>query len=106
MESSRKTYELATQRLVSFLDEVTAALQSTSPHHRKLVENTKAEVSKVARRARAHQKRFSMESSMSGVSLMSRAESMPGQYKCPLAHRVLFFNQSPLSFCFQSRFES
>ena len=87
MESSRKTYELATQRLVSFLDEVTAALQSTSPHHRKLVENTKAEVSRVARRARAHQKRFSMESSVSGMSLMSRAESMPGTYEQLLYER-------------------
>ena len=42
MESSRKTYELATQRLVSFLDEVTSALQSTSPGHQKLINATKA----------------------------------------------------------------
>ncbi len=29
MESSRRTYEMATQRLVTFLDEVTSALQAT-----------------------------------------------------------------------------
>lgn len=91
MESSRKTYEMATQRLVTFLEEVTTALQYTSPAHRKLIESTKAEVSRVARRAsRAvatghtiHRtrgpvgKRLSLDSSTQG-GVMFRAESMPG----------------------------
>lgn len=76
MESSRKTYELATQRLVSFLDEVTTALQTTSPAYKRFVESTRAEVSRVARRARqtseAANKRHSID------SFISRAESMPG----------------------------
>ncbi len=86
MNSSRKTYELATQRLVSFLDEVTTALQATSPAHRRLVENTKAEVSKVARRAnRAANhgqltKRMSLDSAIRPGGVMSRAESMPGKH--------------------------
>ena len=86
MESSRKTYEEATQRLVSFLEQVTTVLQGTSPVQRKLLESTRAEVSKVARRARIQgsqpyiqraAKRFSLDS-VSQASLMSRAESMPG----------------------------
>ena len=86
MESSRKTYEEATQRLVSFLEQVTTVLQGTSPVQRKLLESTRAEVSKVARRARIQgsqpylsraAKRFSLDS-ISQNSLMSRAESMPG----------------------------
>ena len=77
MESSRRTYEMATQRLVTFLDEVTSALQATSPQHRKLVESTKAEVSRVARRAQraSANKRLSLDSAS---TLISRAESMPG----------------------------
>ena len=86
MESSRKTYEEATQRLVSFLEQVTTVLQGTSPVQKKLLESTRAEISKVARRARIQgsqpylqraAKRFSLDS-ISQNSIMSRAESMPG----------------------------
>ena len=88
MDRNRKSYVEATDRLVTFLDEVTAALQSTSPIHRKLVESTKAEVSKVARRANAAKsaaaaglginatKRFSLDTH---AMRLAKAESMPGK---------------------------
>ena len=42
MEHNRKSYVEATDRLVSFLDEVTSALQSTShTAHRRLLESTR-----------------------------------------------------------------
>ena len=44
MENSRKSYESATQQLVSFLEHVTTMLQATSPSQRKLFEATKAQV--------------------------------------------------------------
>ena len=85
MESSRKTYEQATNRLVTFLEQVTTVLQGTSPVQRKMLESTRAEVSKVARRARIQGsqaylqrgKRFSIDST-SQNSAISRAESLPG----------------------------
>lgn len=74
MEDSRRTYESATERLVMFLEQVTTMLQATSPSQRKFVESTRAEVSKIAKRAKMqNSKRFSLDSSS-----MFRAESMPG----------------------------
>ena len=43
MENSRKSYESATQQLVSFLEHVTTMLQATSPTQRKLFEATKVQ---------------------------------------------------------------
>ncbi len=73
-DRNRKTYVEATNRLVSFLDEVTNALQSASPIHRKLIESTKAEVSRVAKRAAG--KRLSLDPA---ALRLSKAESMPGK---------------------------
>ncbi len=71
METSRKSYEIATQQLVTFLEQVTTMLQATSPSQRKLFEATKAQVNKVTRSTRH---RLSMDANM------FRAESMPGNY--------------------------
>jgi predicted phage tail protein len=82
MDRNRKSYVEATDRLVSFLDEVTAALQSQSPGHRKLVESTKAEVSRVARKA-ANARLYNGKKQHSldpAVIRISKAESMPGNY--------------------------
>ena len=85
MDRNRKSYVEATDRLVCFLDEVTSALQSTSSGghggtahaHRRLLESTRAEVSRVtaAKRATAA-KRLSLDS----VAMrLAKAESMPGE---------------------------
>ena len=79
MENSRKSYESATQQLVSFLEHVTTMLQATSPSQRKLFEATKAQVLKTTGKNYKH--RFSLghgsNSSQLGDSIF-RAESMPG----------------------------
>ena len=74
MENSRKSYESATQQLVSFLEHVTTMLQATSPSQRKLFEATKAQVLKTTGKNYKH--RFSLGSQV-GDSIF-RAESMPG----------------------------
>jgi len=82
MEDSRRTYESATERLVVFLDQVTSMLQATSPSQRKFVESTRAEVSKIAKRAKMQNtKRISLDS-----NTIFRAESLPGIF---LAHKKL-----------------
>ena len=69
---------------MSFLEQVTSMLQATSPSQRKLVESTRAEISKVARRAaRMQQKRYSLD-----VASMSRAESMPGKFMILLVMKI------------------
>ena len=73
MENSRKSYESATQQLVSFLEHVTTMLQATSPSQRKLFEATKAQVLKTTGKHYKH--RFSLGSINEP---MFRAESMPG----------------------------
>jgi len=74
MEDSRRTYESATERLVVFLEQVTSMLQATSPSQRKFVESTRAEVSKIAKRAKMQTtKRFSLDS-----NTLFRAEKLPG----------------------------
>jgi len=80
METSRRTYEEATNRLVTFLEQVTSVLQggggsqASNPVQRKLMESTRAEISRVARRAKIQNKRLSLDSQ----SIISRTESMPG----------------------------
>ena len=74
MENSRKSYESATQQLVSFLEHVTTMLQATSPAQRKLFEATKAQVLKNTVKNSKH--RYSLGSSF--LDSISRAESMPG----------------------------
>jgi hypothetical protein len=70
MEKSRKSYEMATQQLVTFLEQVTTMLQATSPSQRKMFEATKAQVSNLTKKTRH---RFSLDANM------FRAESMPGK---------------------------
>lgn len=80
MENSRKSYESATQQLVSFLEHVTSMLQATSPSQRKLFEATKAQVLKTT--GKNYKQRFSLGGSSSTSSSgepMFRAESMPGK---------------------------
>ena len=77
METSRRTYEEATQQLVTFLEQVTTVLQGSGPVQRKLMESTRAEISRVARRAKIQSKRLSLDSQ----SIISRTESMPGKVK-------------------------
>jgi len=99
METSRRTYEEATHRLVTFLEQVTTVLQTGSSggnlasmhgglgaQRKQLMESTRAEISRVARRthklqqaaaAAAANKRLSLDSNQSS-SLISRTESMPG----------------------------
>ena len=81
MENSRKSYESATQQLVSFLEHVTTMLQATSPSQRKLFEATKAQVLKTTGKNYKH--RFSLTGSGGGspTEPMFRAESMPGNHK-------------------------
>ena len=74
MENSRKSYESATQQLVSFLEHVTTMLQATSPSQRKLFEATKAQVLKTTGKSYKH--RFSLD-----ANTMFRAESLPGMYE-------------------------
>ena len=83
MENSRKSYESATQQLVSFLEHVTTMLQATSPSQRKLFEATKAQVLKTTGKSYKHSNssssitnnRFSLD-----ANTMFRAESLPGMY--------------------------
>ena len=79
METSRRTYEEATHRLMTFLEQVTSVLQGSGPVQRKLMESTRAEISRVARKAKlqqASQQRLSFDPSHHSV--ISRTESMPG----------------------------
>ena len=81
MENSRKSYESATQQLVSFLEHVTTMLQATSPSQRKLFEATKAQVLKTT--AQGTKNYYKHRFSLSGAGTpdsMFRAESMPGTY--------------------------
>ena len=83
MENSRKSYESATQQLVSFLEHVTTMLQATSPSQRKLFEATKAQVLKTTAQGTKnyYKHRFSLSGSGAGTpDSMFRAESMPGTY--------------------------
>lgn len=73
MENSRKSYESATQQLVSFLEHVTTMLQATSPSQRKLFEATKAQVLKTTGKSYKH--RFSLDAN---TTAMFRTESLPG----------------------------
>ena len=81
MENSRKSYESATQQLVSFLEHVTTMLQATSPSQRKLFEATKAQVLKTTGKSYSKQPplhhRFSLDAN---TTAMFRAESLPGKY--------------------------
>ena len=90
MENSRKSYESATQQLVSFLEHVTSMLQATSPSQRKLFEATKAQVLRATGNGSTgssstgsrNSKRFSLGGSSASSSTsepMFRAESMPGK---------------------------
>ena len=81
MENSRKSYESATQQLVSFLEHVTTMLQATSPSQRKLFEATKAQVLKTTGKNYKH--RFSLGSIPSADAIF-RAESMPGTSHCDI----------------------
>ncbi|XP_059078903.1 uncharacterized protein LOC131877308 isoform X2 [Tigriopus californicus] len=79
MESSRNVYALGTSSLVTFLEEITAGLHATSPAHRKLIDATKEELSRVTRRTKRLEIQQHGRRSLDGNhSLMSRAESMPG----------------------------
>ena len=92
MENSRKSYESATQQLVSFLEHVTTMLQATSPSQRKLFEATKAQVLRTTGNGSigssgskgSYKQRLSMgagsSASSSGSEPMFRAESMPGMF--------------------------
>ena len=78
MENSRKSYESATQQLVSFLEHVTTMLQATSPSQRKLFEATKAQVLKTTGKSyKQPHHRFSLDAN---TTAMFRAESLPGKY--------------------------
>lgn len=80
MESSRNIYALGTSRLVTFLDEITANLQATSPAHLKLIDATKEELNRVNKRTKRLEMLQHGRLSLDGNnSLMSRAESMPGK---------------------------
>jgi chromosome segregation ATPase len=80
MENSRKSYESATQQLVSFLEHVTTMLQATSPSQRKLFEATKAQVLKTTAQGTKnyYKHRHSLGSGSATPDSMFRAESMPG----------------------------
>ena len=86
MENSRKSYESATQQLVSFLEHVTTMLQATSPSQRKLFEATKAQVLKTTGKSYKHSSSSSSSSITNNrfsldANTMFRAESLPGMYE-------------------------
>uniref|UniRef100_A0A0K2U5G1 Uncharacterized protein n=1 Tax=Lepeophtheirus salmonis TaxID=72036 RepID=A0A0K2U5G1_LEPSM len=76
LENSRKTYESATERLMSFLEQVSLVIQATSPAHKKLIESTRAEVSAITRKTRGRSYAYH-SSAHSSQQAISRAESMP-----------------------------